>query len=434
MPTVCRLIALCFFALGHMMACANVKLPPCTPESRYLDQCIGQRQYAQEISYVGVFVQDRPDGTGVMTWRDGVSFAGVFSRGRPTTDGLYRNQSGVPITGLDRRNVDLIRMGKLDFSSGNSYEGEFRNGKPHGSGTYIYRDGTRFSGQFVDGVRTGLGTEYDRAGVIVRSGEWRLDELVRSDLKASTSAVVMPTAPLETVQPSRLERRVALVIGNAGYKVNPLINPGNDATDVAASLRNLGFDTTLELNATNIRMKEATRAFADKVKSSDVALIFYAGHGLEVKGRNYLIPVNADIKHEYELEDQAFDAGRWLDMLESIKPDREKRVQIVILDACRDNAFSRSWRSASRGLARMDAPTGTFIAFSTAPGKVASDGDRQRNSPFTKSLLRAIQMPNVPIELTFKEVRRLVIEDTNSAQVPWDNSSLVGDFAFRRTR
>lgn len=421
-------------ALAPMMACANVKLANCMPESRYLDQCIGQRLYAQDISYAGAFVQDRPEGAGVMTWRDGVSFTGVFSRGRPTTDGLYRNRSGIAISGVNRSDVDLIRIGKLDFSSGNSYEGEFRNAKPHGSGTYSYRDGTRFTGQFVDGVRMGRGTEYDRAGVIVRSGEWRLDELVRGDPKAITSAVVMPTSPLPAALPSGSERRVALVIGNAGYKVNPLLNPGNDATDVAASLRKLGFDTSLVLDATNLRMKEATRAFAEQVKSSDVALIFYAGHGLEVKGRNYLIPVNADIKHEYELEDQAFDAGRWLDMLESLKSDRKKRVQIVILDACRDNAFSRSWRSASRGLARMDAPTGTFIAFSTAPGKVASDGDRQRNSPFTKSLLRAIQMPDVPVELTFKEVRRLVIEDTRNEQVPWDNSSLVGDFAFRRTR
>jgi hypothetical protein len=434
MASVYRHLTLWLLALAPITACASVKLPNCTPESRYLDQCIGQRLYANDISYVGAFVQDRPDGAGVMTWRDGVSFTGVFSRGRPTTEGLYRNRSGSPISGVDRRDVDLIRIGKLDFSSGNSYEGEFRNGKPHGSGTYFYRDGTRFTGQFVDGVRTGRGAEYDRTGLIVRSGDWRLDELVRSDPKATGVEVLKPPSPLPAATATGPERRVALVIGNAGYRANPLVNPVNDATDVAASLRNLGFDTTLLLDATNLRMKEATRAFAEQVKSSDVALIFYAGHGLEVKGRNYLVPVNADIKHEYELEDQAFDAGRWLDMLESINSDRKKRVQIVILDACRDNVFSRSWRSTSRGLARMDAPTGTFIAFSTAPGKVASDGDRQRNSPFTKSLLRAIQMPDVPIELTFKEVRRLVIEDTRNEQVPWDNSSLVGDFAFRRTR
>jgi hypothetical protein len=237
-----------------------------------------------------------------------------------------------------------------------------------------------------------------------------------------------PTAP-------RQERRVALVVGNAAYKNQPLANPVNDATDVASTLRGMGFETTLLRDATLTQMRNATRQFADAAASSDVALIFFAGHGIEAKGRNYVIPVGAEIKHEYELEDQAYDAGRWLDMLEGLKTGSRQRVNIVILDACRNNEFARSWRSSSRGLARMDAPTGTFVAFATAPGKVAADGARgQRNSPFTKSLLRAIQSPDMPIELMFKEVRRMVVEETNNEQVPWDNSSLVGDFAFRRTR
>jgi hypothetical protein len=233
----------------------------------------------------------------------------------------------------------------------------------------------------------------------------------------------------------RQERRVALVVGNAAYKNQPLANPVNDATDVASTLTGMGFETTLIRDATLAQMRNATRQFADAAASSDVALIFFAGHGIEAKGRNYVIPVGAEIKHEYELEDQAYDAGRWLDMLEGLKTGSRQRVNIVILDACRNNEFARSWRSSSRGLARMDAPTGTFVAFATAPGKVAADGARgQRNSPFTKSLLRAIQSPDTPIELMFKEVRRMVVEETNNEQVPWDNSSLVGDFAFRRTR
>ena len=233
----------------------------------------------------------------------------------------------------------------------------------------------------------------------------------------------------------RQERRVALVVGNAAYTNQPLANPVNDATDVAASLRAMGFETTLLRDATLAQMRNATRQFADAATSSDVALIFFAGHGTESKGRNYLLPVGAEIRYEYELEDQAYDAGRWLDMLEGLKVGNRQRVNIMILDACRTDDFARSWRSSSRGLARMDAPTGTFIAFSTAPGKVAFDRAKdERNSPFTKSLLRAIQSPDMPIELMFKEVRRMVIEETNYDQVPWDNSSLVGDFVFRRTR
>jgi hypothetical protein len=254
--------------------------------------------------------------------------------------------------------------------------------------------------------------------------------VVQAPSLPSITATVVPSKP-PLAAAVRAERRVALVIGNSAYKVNPLANPINDASDVASALLALGFETTLLQNASISEMRQATRKFADLVSLSDVALVFYAGHGIEVKGRNFLLPVNADVKHEYELEDQAYEAGRWLDMMESIKGANNQRVNIVILDACRDNAFSRGWRSAGRGLARMDAPTGTFVAFATAPGKVASDGEGQRNSPFTRGLLRVIQQPDLPIELMFKEVRRMVIEETKGEQVPWDNSSLVGNFSFR---
>jgi uncharacterized caspase-like protein len=221
------------------------------------------------------------------------------------------------------------------------------------------------------------------------------------------------------------------VIGNAAYKQSPLDTPVNDAKDVAAALRGSGFETQELLNATKTQMLEATRAFELKVLSSDVALIYFAGHGAEVKGKNYMMPVGANIAREYELPDQAYDAAQWLDMLEGVKGTNTKRVNIVILDACRNNELTRSWRSSSNGLAKMDAPVGTFLAYSTAPGKVASDGDRgARNSPFAKHMLTAIRQPNMPIEQVFKRVRSAVIDDTKGDQIPWDSSSLVGDFFF----
>jgi uncharacterized caspase-like protein len=165
-----------------------------------------------------------------------------------------------------------------------------------------------------------------------------------------------------------------------------------------------------------------------------VALIYFAGHGIEANRRNFMIPVNADIKFEYELAEQAYDAGTWLEMLESIRSFNTDRVNIVILDACRDNNL-RSWRNLSRGLGKMDAPSGTFLAYSTSPGKVAADGGRgERNSPFTKHLLRAMQRPNQPIEEVFKEVRRNVGKETNGAQVPWESTSLTGFFTFLQAR
>ena len=372
--------------------------------------------------------------------------------------------------------------GTFTFPSGAKYVGHFRIGRWHGEGIHYRSDGSvlesgrwendqlvqrlvldtnrfPFSGQVADAgkaERDRLDTETERRrqqeleqklaaetrererlASEARDRERLATELEaerkkRQELEARVTAAERQPIPSKPLAAGRQERRVALVIGNSAYKINPLVNPANDASDVASALRSLGFETVLVRDASIGQIREVTRKFADSVATSDVALIFYAGHGIEAKGRNYLIPVTADIRHEYELEDQAYDAGRWLDMLENMRGSNRQRVNIVILDACRDNAFSRGWRAATRGLGRMDAPAGTFIAFATAPGKVAADGDRQRNSPFTKSLLKAIQEPNLPIELMFKEVRRLVLEETKGEQVPWDNSSLVGNFVFKR--
>lgn len=365
------------------------------------------------------------------------------------------------------------------------YAGEWRNNRQTGRGAYSWRDGRKFVGVFKDSLPDGEGIEYRPDGSVNRSGSWEKGQLkIAYTLDTSrfpfnqTFSSVRPqpnvaasererilfaeveaerkrrqdlerevalekerqTARPTDMRPStsalgRGERRVALVIGNSAYKVNPLTNPVNDAVDLDSALRGLGFKTTLVRDATIAQMRSATRQFSEEAASSDVAMIFFAGHGIESKGRNYLIPVSADIKYDYELEDQAYDASRWLEMLESVKGDNRNRVNIVVIDACRNNDLARSWRSSTRGLARMDAPTGTFLAFATAPGKVAMDGSKgQRNSPFTRNLLRAIQTPDLPIELMFKEVRRLVIKETSNEQVPWDNSSLVGDFVFRRTK
>lgn len=244
-----------------------------------------------------------------------------------------------------------------------------------------------------------------------------------------------PTAQLPRPQAAlRSERRFALIVGNAAYQISPLDNPVNDATDVDAGLKRAGFQTTLLRNATLAQMREATRRFADQLTTADVALIYFAGHGIESRGRNYMVPVNADLKFEHELLDQAFDANQWLEMLEGIRSANADRVNIVILDACRNNNLIGA-RSLSRGLGRLDAPSGTFLAYSTGPGKVAADGPRgQRNSPFTKHLLQAMQQPNLPIEEVFKEVRRNVSRETAGAQVPWESTSLTGFFSFRQER
>jgi uncharacterized caspase-like protein len=231
------------------------------------------------------------------------------------------------------------------------------------------------------------------------------------------------------------ERRVALVVGNSRYKSNPLDNPTNDAQDMSSNLKSLGFQVIIVEDANLRKIREVTRSFESLVAKADVALIFYAGHAIESKGRNFVIPVDANLAREYELEDQAYDAQQWLAMLGETKSNNTQRVNIVILDACRNNQLSRQWRSSSNGLGRMDAPSGTLLVYSTSPGRVAADGPKgQRNSPFTKSLLKTMQLPNLPVEQVLKEVRRQVLADTNGEQVPWENSSLIGDFVFKRQR
>jgi len=223
-----------------------------------------------------------------------------------------------------------------------------------------------------------------------------------------------------------VERKLALIVGNAHYKEGSLRNPINDAQAIADVLTKLGFEVDLLLNADRKKMHRAIRSFGDRLKKGGVGLFFYAGHGMQTEGRNYLIPIGADIQREDEIIDEAVDAGYVLRKMESAG----NRLNIVFLDACRNNPFARSFRSLQSGLAQMDAPKGSLIVYATAPGTTAADGEGI-NGIFTKHLLRYITTPNLEIGQMLRKVRADVIEETNEAQVPWDSSSLTGDFYFR---
>ncbi len=221
------------------------------------------------------------------------------------------------------------------------------------------------------------------------------------------------------------EQRVALVIGNSAYKEAPLRNPVNDANDIAATLKGLGFAVTLKTNANQKQMKQALREFGLTLKKGGVGLFYYAGHGIQSRGRNYLVPVGANVESEAELEDESVDANLVLSYME----DAQNRVNIVVMDACRNNPFARSFRSASRGLAQMEAARGSFIAYATAPGSVAADGSG-RNGVYTKHLLASLKRPDTDMEKVFKRAHAAVMEETNGKQTPWVSSSLTGDFYF----
>ena len=220
-------------------------------------------------------------------------------------------------------------------------------------------------------------------------------------------------------------RKNALVIGNAKYSNAPLRNTVNDAKDMKNALERLGFTVIYLENAAQRQMEDGIRQFGSALKRGGVGLFFFSGHGMQVDGRNYLLPIGSRISTESDIKYEAVDAGRILDQM----TEAENGLNIVILDACRNNPFERSFRAATRGLARMDASTGSFVAFATAPGSVASDG-RGRNGVFTMHLLRHMRTPGLKIEDVLKKVRNGVIADTGNKQVPWQSSSLTGDFYF----
>ena len=223
--------------------------------------------------------------------------------------------------------------------------------------------------------------------------------------------------------------RLALVIGNSAYKTAPLKNPLNDAEDMAATLKNLGFKVILKKNADQRTMEDTIRYFGKQLRNGGVGLFYFAGHGVQVEGRNYLMPIDAKIESESDVRYEAVDAGRVLGKME----DAENQLNIVILDACRNNPYARAFRSDQSGLARMDAPTGSLIAYATAPGEVAADGP-ERNGVFTKHLIQHMMIANLSIEQVLKRVRIDVARQTNGRQIPWESSSLMGDFYFNPSK
>ncbi len=242
-----------------------------------------------------------------------------------------------------------------------------------------------------------------------------------------SAAVLATVFILGAVSTAFATERFALVIGNSAYATAPLPNPVNDANLMAETLAGLGFQVKLHKDLTRRDMRRAIVDFGQSLEEApkgSVALIFYAGHGIRIDGENYLIPVDAEISDPLDVKIEGVQASTVLETL-----NRYEGLNIVVLDACRNNPFEGGTRSGGGGLARMDAPTGTLVAFSTAPGRVAEDGEGS-NSPYTRALVRSMQIPGMKVEDVFKRVRIEVLERTSKRQVPWESSSLIGDFYF----
>ncbi len=225
------------------------------------------------------------------------------------------------------------------------------------------------------------------------------------------------------------EKKTALIIGIGSYKSGPLKNAVNDALDMAALLSEKGFKVILRKDASRTEMREAIREFGNEITQGGVGLFYYSGHGLQVDGINYLVPLDADIQLKAEVADECVSANTVLKVMEY----SNNRINIVILDACRNNPFRSFSRSDEKGITRMDPPhgakQGSIVAFATAPGDVASDGEG-RNGLYTAKLMKYINTPGLKLEEVFKMSRIDVLGESIGRQTPWENNSLTGEFYF----
>lgn len=246
--------------------------------------------------------------------------------------------------------------------------------------------------------------------------------------------------PVENQSSEPKEQRIALLIGNGGYAKQPLSNPEKDATSFAEALRDMNFEVKVLTNLSLVEMKQALNDFGQQLRMAKeegdrvVSLLYYSGHGMQINNRNYLIPVNNHIAGVEDVQYEGFETERIFSKLDAVESD----VNIVMLDACRNNPFEERFGQQfkslfpdfSKGLAQPSKqPRGTLIAYATSPGSVALNGDED-HSPYMQAVLQIIRKPGLKVEELFKQVRMDVLEETRGAQMPWESSSLIGDFYF----
>lgn len=245
-------------------------------------------------------------------------------------------------------------------------------------------------------------------------------------LRFALVAATLVSAQRRDLRLERDEHRVALVIGNNAYARAPLKNAVNDAMVFGRTLRELGFDVELITDANGQAMDQAVDRLTRKLRTGDVALFYFAGHGVQIEGSNYLIPTDFSGDQPTDVKYKAV-SGPWvLDRLDATGA----RLKVIILDACRNNPF-RGARAMSGGLGQMSAARGSFIAFATGPGQVADDNVTGSNGLFTDELVKAIRLPNLSLDDVFTRVREAVDKRSGGQQLPWTSSSVLGRFSFR---
>jgi hypothetical protein len=415
--------------------------------------------------YVGDFVDDKMHGQGVFTFANGEKYVGEFRGEKRNGFGTYTFPSGDRYVG-EFLNDNYNGNSEFFFGDGRKFVGEFRDGKKNGRGTFIFTNGEKYVGEFASDTRNGRGILFAANGTVKESGNWQndnftggpsvsLDQVSPPPLpqqaqrqQQQQQQAVLQQPPVQQQQQQVFQsqspnanqgegRRVALIIGNTNYRfASALQNPSNDADLLANTLRNAGFQTVMvKTDLDREGMIRTLREFSNIADSADWAVVYYSGHGIEFGGVNFMVPVDAQLKVDRDIDLETVDVGKVMSAI-----DGARRLRLVILDACRDNPFASQMkrtiatRSLGRGLAQLEPTVGTLTVFAAKHGETALDGSG-RNSPFVEALVKRInQKPSIEIRRLFDFVRDDVLSNTNRRQQPFSYGSLSAseDFYFVR--
>lgn len=404
------------------------------------DQSSGTYTFANGDEYTGPW-KNGPHGWGKYKFSDGNEYVGEFVNGMRNGRGTFSFASGGKYEG-EFVWGSLFGPASVSYSNGDVYKGRYVYNKRSGEGAYTWKDGARFIGDWSDGLPVVGGVHTDKNGIVFAGVNYQSNAKYTTDQNVKDFSLVTPDiltymggrAQKEQQQPpfaaNNNPRKVALVIGNSSYQnAVPLDNPHNDAEAITSLLKSIGFDvvsgTDLDKRATEQKIAE----FVDRAAQSDVSLFYYAGHGIQVAGENFIVPVDARVEKASSIDFELVNVSMVTNYMGG-----EKRIGIALLDACRDNPFTRSLSRAlgnrsnqvNSGLAELRSEVGgLLVGFATAPGDVAADGVGMKNSPFTTALLRHLGTKGLEVELMMKRVKADVIGLTKNQQRPWTNSDLA---------
>lgn len=400
----------------------------------------GTMDYIKGAKYEGEFKNGKYDGEGVLRIRDKGKYIGDFAFGEFNGLGTYYYEDGRVVSGKWKNGQfsgtaqkgvtpPVLKWHSPSTATHITTTNAYRirlciSSKEKPQNIQVYVNSELKIKNAVNGLkRSEQECDYSfERELVLKPGDNKVKVVVTNGAGETSSEIRTVTYNSEE---TKQKKRYALIIGNAAYEVGPLRNPINDANAMAAELKGKGFDVSVHTDLGKEGMKKAIRAFGDKItESKGIGLFFYAGHGLQVGGENYIVPVDAHISSLKEIEEHAVNLNRLTGEMAYAKND----MNIIILDACRNNPFEDD-ASDGAGLSPTKAPSGTLIAFATEPGSVAADG-AGKNGLYTQELLKAINTPGAVLETVFKEVRKNVYKLSREQQTPWENSSLFDDFYF----